>query len=207
MCCIAVVWLLTIWSMIFVDEEKSMSHRTRRWSIICWSRHHHCMKTNVNRRRFEMKWNDSRFYFSLFFSMSIILFTDQVRANNSCHCVHTLLWLHLMCLDGLELNLFTQSTCFFFNQSSISSCHAIRGKKEKEKNWTTVSISDANGTFNSFFFSLLRICCYRIIIDSSILSVSRNDLRLIKHESTRVQCVNLIHSRTLVHRHIASTIN
>ena len=44
-----------------------------------------------------------------------------IRANNICHCVHThihiyiytLVWLHLMCPDGLGLNLFTHNLFLF----------------------------------------------------------------------------------------------
>lgn len=70
-------------------------------------------------------------------------------------------------------------------------------EEEEEKKWTIGSnIIDAN-EIHSILFLLLRIRCNWVIVGSSILSFTRNDLRLIKHESTRVQCVNLIHSRPL----------
>ena len=51
-------------------------------------------------------------------------------------------------------------------------------------------------TFNSLLVVFcLGILCNWVISGSSILSVPRNDSRLIKHESTRAQCVNLIPSR------------
>jgi hypothetical protein len=51
------------------------------------------------------------------------VYVGILRANNICHCVHTytsiylcvyiyiytLVWLHLMCPDGLDLNLFTHT--------------------------------------------------------------------------------------------------
>jgi len=107
----------------------------------------------------------------LFASVYFVRTTSVIMCIHTSIYIYTLVWLHLMCPDGLDLNLFTHTTCFFF-QSDLG----VWMSRERNGQSKWESITDANGTF---FYAI-------VIVASSILS--RNDLRLIK----LVQCVNLI---------------
>lgn len=120
------------------------------------------------------------------------VYVGILRANNICHCMHThtsllldiytLLWLHLMCPDGLDLNLFTHTHTHIYNLFLFQSDSGVGMSRERDGQSKWENVIDANGTSSlTPFFSLSLLCN-----TSSILSA--NDSRLIK----LAQCVNLI---------------
>ena len=114
-----------------------------------------------------------------------------LRANNICHCMHTYtsiyrcIYIYIYIHIGLAssnvsrrirlepVHTHTHTTCFFFNQTQVSGCHA------REMDNSRNEIASLMRTELSFFMQYF-------IVASSILS--RNDSRLIK----LVQSVNLI---------------
>lgn len=143
--------------------------------------------------------NDKRTFFQLLFHLEkarkrrlishVVLSVDVgiLRANNICHCMHTslslslytLLWLHLMCPDGLDLNLFIHTHT---HRQPVSFSIRLRCRDVTREKWTIELRKRHWCEWNIFirFFSLF----YAILH----LSFSANDSRLIK----LAQCVNLI---------------
>jgi hypothetical protein len=116
------------------------------------------------------------------------VYVGILRANNICHCVHTYtsiylcVYIYIYIYIGLASSnvsrrirlepVHTHTTCFFFNQTQVSGCHARQMDNRNEK----------ASLMRMELFSFMQY----FIVASSILS--RNDSRLIK----LVQCVNLI---------------
>lgn len=139
--------------------------------------------------------NDKRTFFQLLFHLEkarkrrlishVVLSVDVgiLRANNICHCMHTslslslytLLWLHLMCPDGLDLNLFIHThidNLFLFQSDSGV---GMSRERNEQSNWENVI--DANGT-SSFvsFLSFMQYFIYPFLLMIHVWLNSRNVL-------------------------------